>query len=508
MRTHHARAAKALGVQTEPGGEFWGWAGRTLGARVRTATGVPAWLRLVSAPEAKASGKLWDGALDAQHAFGDLDRHRPPLLGVHDAVDDAVAYRAELLARVDQPILSGDPILQHDLRLPHSWWTDLAGVLGKVSVAGTDRVAVRHQYMDRAIPEFVGIPAPAVTAWTTAHGDLHWANLTEPLQILGWEGWGRAPVGIDAAMLYAYTLLQPDTAACVRDVFPALGSQAGLAAEATVCAQLLQTVARGDNLPLEIPTPQLGCGTAPSLMERWPQEVPADPFSTSSGAPSRVGSALHDLGSSSGSEPGFHRPAQTRFAGARARTVGRADGSLAVEKCLACLSVLCALIRSTRRVHVTRVVDSRCSDQTGDYNLRSRSLLAIGAVTLGLLGSHLGLAQAAGEPKTGVNTSLTTGVALTDDPVADEASLESEAEDGDPDAAPSAEDLALGADSTAEGPEAAPETAEDGERVGLDAGRKATCDERVKDAEDQLHVERQEVEGGEHARADEQAGPR
>jgi hypothetical protein len=30
-----------------------------------------------------------------------------------------------------------------------------------------------------------------------------------------------------------------------------LGSPAGLAAEATVCAQLLQTVARGDNLALE-----------------------------------------------------------------------------------------------------------------------------------------------------------------------------------------------------------------------------------------------------------------
>ncbi|MDT0386008.1 NucA/NucB deoxyribonuclease domain-containing protein [Streptomyces dubilierae] len=103
-------------------------------------------------------------------------------------------------------------------------------------------------------------------------------------------------------------------------------------------------------------------------------------------------------------------------------------------------------------------------------------------MTLGLLGSHLGLAHAAGEPDTGVDTSPTPGVTLTDDPVADEASLESEAEDGDPDAAPSAEELALGADSTAGGAEAAPETAEDGERVGLQAGRKAACDERVKDA--------------------------
>ncbi|WP_328983100.1 hypothetical protein OG258_53545 [Streptomyces mirabilis] len=253
MRTHHAHTAKALDVQVEPGAEFWGWAGRTLGAPARTTTGAPVWLRLVSAPEDKASGKLWDGALDAQHAFGDLDGHRPALLAVHDAVDDGTAYRAELSVRVDQPALSDDPILQHDFQLPDSWWTDLAGTLEKVSAVDTDRVAVRQQYMDRAIPEFVGIPAPAVFCWTTAHADLHWANLTEPLRLLDWEGWGRSPEGFDAATLYAYSLLQPDAAARVRAVFPVLGSLAGLAAEATVCAQLLQTVSRGDNLTLADP---------------------------------------------------------------------------------------------------------------------------------------------------------------------------------------------------------------------------------------------------------------
>lgn len=107
-------------------------------------------------------------------------------------------------------------------------------------------------------------------------------------------------------------------------------------------------------------------------------------------------------------------------------------------------------------------------------------MLAVGAVTLGLLGSHLGVAHAAVEQETGGDTSLTTSVAETDT-VADEVSPESEADDGDPDAAPSAEDLALGADSAAGEPEAAPETAEDGERVGLAAGRQATCDGWVKD---------------------------
>ncbi|MFJ2607987.1 hypothetical protein ACIO13_23885 [Streptomyces sp. NPDC087425] len=250
MRAHHARAVKALAVQTEPGTEFWGWAGRTLGAPARTVTGTPAWLRLVSAPQDKTAGKLWDGALDAQHAFGDLDGHRPALLAVHDAVDDGIAYRAELSVRVDDPVLSDDPVLQHDIQLPEAWWNDLAGTLEKVSVVATDRVAVRQQYVDRAIPEFLGIPTPAVPSWTTAHGDLHWANLTSPLRMLDWEGWGSAPEGFDAATLYAYMLLRPDTAARVRTAFPILGSPAGLAAEATVCAQLLQTVSRGDNLML------------------------------------------------------------------------------------------------------------------------------------------------------------------------------------------------------------------------------------------------------------------
>jgi hypothetical protein len=45
-------------------------------------------------------------------------------------------------------------------------------------------------------------------------------------------------------------MLQTDTAASVRDAFPVLGTPAGLAAEATVCAQLLQTVARGDKVPV------------------------------------------------------------------------------------------------------------------------------------------------------------------------------------------------------------------------------------------------------------------
>jgi len=98
--------------------------------------------------------------------------------------------------------------------------------------------------------EFVGIPTPAAPCWSPAHADLHWANLASPVRILDWEGWGQATQGSDAATRYAYSLRQANVAARVRVAFPILGSPAGLAAEATVCAMFLQTVARGDNLAL------------------------------------------------------------------------------------------------------------------------------------------------------------------------------------------------------------------------------------------------------------------
>lgn len=66
------------------------------------------------------------------------------------------------------------------------------------------------------------------------------------------EGWGALRRG-SVATLHACSLLQEDFAAHVRDAFPVLGGTAGLAAEATVCAQLLRTVSRGDDPTLEGP---------------------------------------------------------------------------------------------------------------------------------------------------------------------------------------------------------------------------------------------------------------
>ncbi|MFK0045980.1 hypothetical protein ACIQU4_18035 [Streptomyces sp. NPDC090741] len=103
-----------------------------------------------------------------------------------------------------------------------------------------DREAVREEYLRRVIPEFTGHQVDAVT-WTTAHGDLHWANITRDLHILDWEGWGRAPYGYDAATLYVYALLTPEAAARIRtELAPVLDRPEARTGLLTVCTQVLQ----------------------------------------------------------------------------------------------------------------------------------------------------------------------------------------------------------------------------------------------------------------------------
>ncbi|MFD6183763.1 hypothetical protein [Streptomyces goshikiensis] len=99
----------------------------------------------------------------------------------------------------------------------------------------TDREAVREEYLRRVIPEFTGHQVDDVT-WTTAHGDLHYGNVTRGPHILDWEGWGRVPYGYDAATLYVYALLTPETAARVRTELSPSWSCPRPAPECSPCA--------------------------------------------------------------------------------------------------------------------------------------------------------------------------------------------------------------------------------------------------------------------------------
>ncbi|WP_404949532.1 hypothetical protein HFP70_16685 [Streptomyces sp. ARC14] len=259
MRAAHAAACAALGAVPCPpasGGtrEAWGWQGRTLG---KPATGPygPGWLRVVHSSVERAGGKLWTGPEDAERL---VPRYvpRPRLHLVREWAEGDDVYRAELYDFVADGAVSATPALTEAPRLTSAWWSGLRTAIGGLSTVRTDRTAVRQAYLDRAMPKylaFLGRPVPtAPPAWSTAHGDLHWANLAGPqLSILDWEGWGTAPAGYDAALLHAYSLAVPETAERVRrELSDILASEAGRFAELVVITELLQSAERGDNREL------------------------------------------------------------------------------------------------------------------------------------------------------------------------------------------------------------------------------------------------------------------
>lgn len=245
MTLAQCRASLALGV-TLDGPPVWGWRGRTVGRLALHPRRGACWLRLLSAPVEEAGGKHWEGTRLAATLFPDV--HKPALHAVHDHQVDGVAYRAELTGYVAAPVLARDPVLRHELVLQPPFLRELHADLLKVAAVTTDRLAVRQQWIGRRVPELTGRPAPQIRDWRCAHGDLHPANLTESGALLDWEGFGMAPRGYDAALLYAYSLLAPQTADRIFATFADdLTSPDGRAALLVVAADLLLSASRGDH---------------------------------------------------------------------------------------------------------------------------------------------------------------------------------------------------------------------------------------------------------------------
>ncbi|WP_211275029.1 hypothetical protein [Streptomyces katrae] len=244
MRTARTTACTALGVQDRATDPVWGYEGRTLSGRVTGPDGGDGWLRLVSATEDRATGKLWEGPQSAHKALP-AAVPRPALHRVHDWAADGFGYRAELYEHTPLATVSRSPVLADDVDLPESWWKELPLALDALATAATFREAVREEYIRRAVPQYTGHTVGEIQ-WSTAHGDFHWANLAGPeLLILDWEGWGTAPYGFDAALLYLYALQAPDTATRVRQALAhILDDPAVRVAELTVCAQVLQAADR------------------------------------------------------------------------------------------------------------------------------------------------------------------------------------------------------------------------------------------------------------------------
>ncbi|MFB8762371.1 phosphotransferase [Nocardiopsis alba] len=239
-----ATAASDIALQTGVGD-------RTLSGPVTAPNGTPAWLRVMRA--AKAGGRTWEGSALAAATLGD-EIPRPALIGEHEwSGPNGSMFQALLWERFTGRVVSRTPDLSEPVALLDTWWAELRDGLEHLRWTAVPEHRQRShtpgfiERMPRFIPELEGLD-PTVPEWETSHCDLHWANLTaEPLAIIDWEGWGRAPVGYDAAVLHTYALPAPETAAKVREVFAdVLETGAGRFAQFVISAEVIQASERDD----------------------------------------------------------------------------------------------------------------------------------------------------------------------------------------------------------------------------------------------------------------------
>lgn len=267
MEAAHDRAAKALGL-TCTGPPVWGFLGVTLGRRAGDR-----WLRVSRTAKRNAGRKEGEGIAGASLLVPDAVPH-PRLYEVHDWTDREWAFEAEVLDYVAQPIVSPERAdIDHDPELPDEWWGELRRALALLAEVEGVKVTVRDGWIERAFPQFLGIPAPAKVERVTGHGDLHWGNLTAaPLCLLDWERWGLVPFGYDTGLLHANSLLVPDVAARIRKEFAAvLDTPAGRIGELVALAEMLQAVARGwypDLAPRLVTRAEALTGVRPSVPVR------------------------------------------------------------------------------------------------------------------------------------------------------------------------------------------------------------------------------------------------
>ncbi|MFD7588336.1 hypothetical protein ACFV84_23225 [Kitasatospora sp. NPDC059811] len=239
MEAAHATAARLLELNCT-GIPAWGFAGCTIGRRAGDR-----WLRVASASRS-SSRKQGEGVIGAEALIPD-DVPRPRLHGVLDWAEGEHGYRADVIDHITDPVVSTRPELASDPNLPDTWWHALHTATQHLATAEGTRTTVRDTWIQKAFPQYLGVPGPAVVERVTGHGDFHWGNLTGPtLTILDWERWGLVPLGFDPGLLHANSLFVPAVATRVRREFAAvLDTPAGRIGELAAIAEMLQAVARG-----------------------------------------------------------------------------------------------------------------------------------------------------------------------------------------------------------------------------------------------------------------------
>ncbi len=176
------------------------------------------WLKVKWELAGKLDRTVWDGEL---LSIGIEGVSKPRIFGHFDWDAIGLCYRALTMSIASGILATEGHHLDCMPALDARWWQQLADAVATIGAKVTDRVCVDERVMALQLEQRFGIrlkrPFPH---WQTAHGDLHWANLTAPeLSILDWETWGRAPYGFDVAHLYLFSVTQAEALANLKQVF-------------------------------------------------------------------------------------------------------------------------------------------------------------------------------------------------------------------------------------------------------------------------------------------------
>lgn len=250
------RSAGLLGCSVA-GPVSFGWLDRTLGVRGTRADGSMCWIRIVSEQPAWADGAFWTGNTDANVITGVL---KPVVLDSVEEHEDDRWFRAEIMTLVTAIPVSSTPELHEPPEVADAWFSGLAASLEALTHSTTERVAYAQDHVTQRLREYFGERIdPVVDHWQTAHGDLHWANLTAPdLVILDWEQWGQAPLGYDVATLYCHSLLVSDVADQIyRRHGEVLDSPDGRRSTLLAVARMLSRTRQGDYIDMVGPLHRL-----------------------------------------------------------------------------------------------------------------------------------------------------------------------------------------------------------------------------------------------------------
>jgi tetratricopeptide (TPR) repeat protein len=202
------------------GDSCYGRMGRSAGCVVAHPGFGERWLKVSWVPTREVDPFIWEGEL-LSNGFRDIGR--PKIFEHFDWEERSKSYRAILMSVAGEAI-SKTAYLESPPALEPNWWKALSGTLAEVQSKPTDRICVPDGLLGHRLRERFGLrlrlPFPF---WRTAHGDLHWKNLTAPeFSILDWETWGRAPYGYDIAYLHVFSIAQPEILERLKQEFAQL----------------------------------------------------------------------------------------------------------------------------------------------------------------------------------------------------------------------------------------------------------------------------------------------